>query len=262
MSYYPRVVPDPYEKLRDDTRKNEPEEESARRPVGVTPMASFPPISTFPRAVLERLEKMRSEARTEGQEEEPARKPERKAPMSLYPRAVLERLEKLRGETHNNKPAEGPAQERVRKAPMSYYPRVVPDPYEQLGGEVYEEEDEERTPGLLQVCWPAVFGIMLAMIAPQLHSYVADRWGDLGERLVFPFMLLAGRPELGLSDELQKSLPELLEWMAFPILGLYVSLSLRKKVRFGMAMAQILFANLIAAFVLWLLSKPGASHGL
>lgn len=123
-------------------------------------------------------------------------------------------------------------------------------------------EEEDVAPGFLQVCWPAVFGILLAVIAPKIHAYVVNQWGDTGERLVFPFMLLSGRPEFGFSQDFTNGLPELVMYLTFPFFGLYASWSMSRRTRFGAAMVQVIFVNLIAAFVLWLLSKPGATHGL
>lgn len=149
------------------------------------------------------------------------------------------------------------AKERPRVVDARRSPRLVVD---ERPDEIEDEEDE--APGFLQVCWPAVFGILLAVIAPQIHAKVVESWGVTGERIVFPFMLLAGRPEFGFSPEFMNGLPELVMRLTFPFFGFYASWSLSRRTKFGTVMTQIVFVNLVAAFVLWLLSKPGATHGL
>lgn len=123
-----------------------------------------------------------------------------------------------------------------------------------------EEEQGEPSPGFLKTCWPIIFGLMLAVVAPQIFFKVGDAWGVIGERLIFPFVILAGRPEFGFGGELTRNLPEMILYLTFPFFGLYASLNQRRRLR--TTIAQIVFVNLISAFVLWLLSRPGASHGM
>jgi hypothetical protein len=140
---------------------------------------------------------------------------------------------------------------------------LVPPPQKRLSVqvvEIKEEEQVEPSPGLLQTCWPVIFGLLLAVIAPQIFFKVGDAWGVVGERLIFPFVILAGRPEFGFGAELTRNLPEMILYLTFPFFGLYASLNLRRRIRLSTTIAQIVFVNLISAFVLWLLSKPGASH--
>lgn len=123
-------------------------------------------------------------------------------------------------------------------------------------------QDEESTPGFLQYCWPAIFGFMLAVITQTIWNKVDTNWGDLGLRIVFPFVLLSGRPEFGFGPELTKSLPQLMLYLQFPLEGLLVSFSLSRRMTFSRAIVQIAFLHFIGAFVLWLLTSPGASHGM
>lgn len=136
-------------------------------------------------------------------------------------------------------------------------PRLAPSP-----NEPEDEQDEESTPGFLQYCWPAIFGIMLAVITQTIWNKVDIDWGEVGLRIVYPFVLLSGRPEFGFGPELTKSLPQLMLYVQFPLEGLLVSFSLSRRMKFSLAMVQIGFLHFIGAFVLWLLSTPGASHGL
>ncbi|MFP5237099.1 MAG: hypothetical protein ACLGSD_14455 [Acidobacteriota bacterium] len=126
--------------------------------------------------------------------------------------------------------------------------------------EMDDEVDEK--PGFLQYCWPAIFGIILAVIAPQIWDKVSHDYGKTGIRWVFPFVKLLGRPELGLSPQLTQALPQLFVYLQFPLEGLLISFFISRGTKYGRAIIQIGFVHFIAAFVLWLLSKPGATHGL
>jgi hypothetical protein len=74
--------------------------------------------------------------------------------------------------------------------------------------------------------------------------------------IVFPFVLLAGRPELGLSAELTRTLPQLILYIQFPLEGLLTLFNLRRRFALSRSLAQVAFLHLIGAFVLWLLSQP------
>jgi len=64
-----------------------------------------------------------------------------------------------------------------------------------------EDADEQPSrPTFLEFCWPALFGFLLAIIAEHLRLKVTHEWGEVGDRLVFPWVNLAARPELGMSD--------------------------------------------------------------
>jgi hypothetical protein len=125
-----------------------------------------------------------------------------------------------------------------------------------------EDEDETTPPGILEICWPVIFGVLLAIIAPKIWNKVQELGGDVGLRLMFPYVLLSGRTELGISQELANSLPQLMIYLQFPIEGLITAWSLSRRVRFSMAMVQLAFLHGLGAFVLWILTKPGATHGL
>jgi hypothetical protein len=106
-----------------------------------------------------------------------------------------------------------------------------------------------------------VFGILLAIIADQVRLKVVTEWGETGDRLVFPFVRLLARPELGLGD-LGASLSQLMLYLQFPLTGLYATWNLNRGQKLSTTVLQIAFTYGIIAFVLWLLMKPGASHGM
>jgi hypothetical protein len=142
---------------------------------------------------------------------------------------------------------------------------LVPPPSKKTSvqrAEIKAEEQVAPSPGLLKVWWPAIFGILLAVIAPQILAKGIDVWGNVAERLIFPFVILAGRPEFGFGAELTRNLPQLVLYLTFPFFGFYASWNLRRRIRLSTTIVQIVFVNLISAFVLWLLSRPGASHGM
>jgi hypothetical protein len=125
-----------------------------------------------------------------------------------------------------------------------------------------EEEEQHHIPGFLEYCWPAIFGILLAVISGHLREVVIRDWGEVGDRLVFPFVQLFGRPEFGFGEELSNTLPQLIQMIQFPIFGLYISFGMSRRHKLATLLVQVVFVSLIASFVLWFLSKPGASHGL
>jgi hypothetical protein len=124
-----------------------------------------------------------------------------------------------------------------------------------------DEEGEHHHPKFLEVCWPTVFGIVLAIVAERLRLKVIREWGDVGDRIVFPFVQVASRPELGLGDAAD-GLSKLILRLQFPLTGLYATWNLMRGGRLTTTILQILFAYGICAFVLWLLTTPGASHGM
>lgn len=128
---------------------------------------------------------------------------------------------------------------------------------------VDSEDDPElqRKATFLEVCWPTLFGIVLAVIAERLRVKVVQEMGDVGDRLFFPFVQIVTRPELGLGDT-SSGLAQLMLYLQFPLTGLYASWNLSRGHKLFTTILQIAFTYGIIAFVLWLLTAPGASHGL
>jgi hypothetical protein len=151
---------------------------------------------------------------------------------------------------------------RDRKTRLASARRLRPRAIVEVSAHTEEEEEPALAPGFLEICWPALFGILLAVIAPRIFDKVLREWGELGERLVFPFVILAGRPEFGFGAEASRGLPDLVLYLTFPIFGFYAMWNLSRRVRISTTMVQVVFVNMVAAFVLWLLSMPGASHGM
>ncbi len=101
--------------------------------------------------------------------------------------------------------------------------------------------------------WPVAAGLLLAVFAPGLRE-MALLWDPWGMRFLFPYVLLPGQPELGLGDELTRTLPRLMLYLQFPIEGLLTKINLSRGVRLSGALSQLVFLHAIGALVLFLVS--------
>jgi len=167
---------------------------------------------------------------------------------------------------------------RIQKEPMTHPPGTIPSHKDRsrhvtprkaprtVAHHTHHHHDdadelEHAPPGLLEIVWPLIGGLILGFLGPMLHALAAAQqpwvvW------LVYPSMVLASRPELGLSDELTRTLPQILLYVQFPLEGIYAMFTLRRHVAFTTVMAQLAFVHLVGAFVFWLMSQPGATHGM
>ena len=121
-----------------------------------------------------------------------------------------------------------------------------------------QHKDDLPEPNFASVAWPVAVGLVLAFFAPHLRDMLAafNPWGMMA---VFPFVLLAGRPELGISEELARSLPQLILFIQFPLEGLLTMYNLGKRLSLGKAITQLFFLHFLGFFVLWLLAQQGAA---
>jgi hypothetical protein len=143
-----------------------------------------------------------------------------------------------------------------KKRPRVARQRTLLDPSER------SLEEKEMKPFKLPVrglfsWWPVALGMGLGFLAPQLRDLLvpAAPWGM---RLVFPFVLIAGRPEIGLSDELTAMLPQAMLFAQFPLEGLAVKFMLRRGTTVHGAYVQLAYIHLLCTLVLWLVSRAGA----
>ena len=83
--------------------------------------------------------------------------------------------------------------------------------------------------GLLQMLsyWPLVLGVLLGVLAPHLRALLVRRhpWTMW---VVFPFVLLAGRPEIHAGVHLANVLPTIILYLQFPVEGLIVQWAMRR----------------------------------
>lgn len=98
---------------------------------------------------------------------------------------------------------------------------------------------------------PIAVGIALASVAPTLHAMAAmhDPWGL---RVVFPFVQLAALHEIGMSDELTRTMPQLMLYLQFPLEGMLVAFNLRRGMKFYSAVGPIPALHFVAALTLWI----------
>jgi hypothetical protein len=120
---------------------------------------------------------------------------------------------------------------------------------------------ERRKPAppvpLENIVWPFVVGLGMAVLAPEL-LYVANRLGTWGARLVFPFSLLAARPEFGYGPRVAKVLSAIFLYLQFPLEGLLTMLNLRRHVPLRATMTRPCLLHLAGAVLLWLPERPHA----
>jgi hypothetical protein len=96
-------------------------------------------------------------------------------------------------------------------------------------------------------------GVALACFASQLRDLLAnyDPWGM---RVVFPFVLLSGLREIGMSDELRRTLPQVILFIQLPLEGLLTKSNLGRGVKLSGAIAQLVSLHAVCVLVLWLVA--------
>lgn len=113
-------------------------------------------------------------------------------------------------------------------------------------------EKRGAPPKYSSVIWPLLMGAALALIAPKLMDIVGeiDPWL---QRAVFPYVLLAQRPEFGLNWEFSGYLPRVILFAQFPLEGLLTMFNLRRRFPLWVAIGQLIVIHLLGLFVLFLL---------
>lgn len=101
--------------------------------------------------------------------------------------------------------------------------------------------------------WPIAVGLLLALFAPALGAFLT-RSHPWGMWLVFPFALLAGRPELDVSGHLARILPQVILYAQFPVEGLLARMVLRRHVTLPGVTGQIVYFHFLAAVQLAMVS--------
>jgi hypothetical protein len=90
-------------------------------------------------------------------------------------------------------------------------------------------------------------------LAPQIHT-LAALWNPWGLRILFPFVQLASLREVGMSDELTRTLPQLMLYLQFPLEGILVADNLRRGLRTVKAVGPIVPLHFVAGLVLWIVA--------
>jgi len=113
--------------------------------------------------------------------------------------------------------------------------------------------EAEPLPKFVEICWPLVGGVILAFVAPFLYDELlwAPQWMMW---LVFPFVVLTGRRDLGLNEYLPNLLPTAILYAQFPLEGLLVFWSLSRRAPVAVALGPAIFIHTGGWFVLTLLN--------
>lgn len=113
---------------------------------------------------------------------------------------------------------------------------------------------EERTRVQRQVIelWPMWLGMVVGMFGPAI-AFVAQMLGSWCMALVFPFVVLAQRPEIQVGP-LTHMLPGLMVYIQFPIEGWLAYIVLRHHVRPLGVVWQLILFHFLGLAELWMLS--------
>jgi hypothetical protein len=117
----------------------------------------------------------------------------------------------------------------------------------------YRAQQRRRWLGWMVRLWPVALGTILGLLAPQLRAFLVQShpWGMW---VVFPFALLARRPELQFNEAIGRILPPLILYLQFPLEGLMARLVLRRHVTVPCVTGQILYFHFLGALQLVLVT--------
>jgi hypothetical protein len=105
----------------------------------------------------------------------------------------------------------------------------------------------------LATYWPFAVGVILAFFSPALRDLVVV-WQPWGMWIAFPFVVLAGRPELHLTNQMSIQLQHLLVYAQFPLEGLIARWAMKSCVSVPRVAGHLCFLHFLGAVDLWLLS--------
>jgi hypothetical protein len=101
--------------------------------------------------------------------------------------------------------------------------------------------------------WPLAVGVLLGAVAPQMHALMA-RFEPWGLWLVFPFAVLACRPELHTLGQLIRNLPQIVVYLQFPLEGLLARLILKRRITVRAVAGHVCYFHYLAGLQLLMLS--------
>ncbi len=139
------------------------------------------------------------------------------------------------------------ARERARLAKLAAARQIA-----SMGEEENRHHRLEKAAGV-DLWGPLLLGICLAAFATYLWNQSQWVWGQLGPLIVFPYLLLSSRPELGMSQDLASHLSHYMLYLQFPLEGLIVTLGIARGHRISGALARMLVLHGLGVFVVWLL---------
>jgi hypothetical protein len=101
--------------------------------------------------------------------------------------------------------------------------------------------------------YPLAVGILLGFLAPVLYSLVV-LWAPWGPRIVFPLVQIVGLREIGMSDELTRTLPQLMLYLQFPLEGILVASNMRRGKGIAMSIVPIPALHALCTLMLWIIA--------
>jgi hypothetical protein len=115
--------------------------------------------------------------------------------------------------------------------------------------------DERRKASIRYLAgfWPVAVGLVLGLFAPAIKDLL-EPFGDWGMAIVFPFVVLCGRPELHLSSSAAASISQFMLYAQFPIEGLIAKIASRGRVTLPAVTTRVACLQILATFLLLLVS--------
>lgn len=105
-------------------------------------------------------------------------------------------------------------------------------------------ERRDRFWAALPNYWPIALGLFLGAISPGLRV-VATFWGHWCMVMVFPFVLLAARPEIQVGGPITSALPAVMLYAQFPIEGWLARFILKRRTKFSSVVVQVLLFHFL-----------------
>jgi hypothetical protein len=102
--------------------------------------------------------------------------------------------------------------------------------------------------------WPFVLGLAISGIAPQLKEMLNLLFHPGGMGLVFPLVVIAGRPELHLGSHLAGLVPQIMLYVEYPLEGLLIKSVIKGKVTAGAVFKRYAALHILAGILLLLVS--------
>lgn len=101
--------------------------------------------------------------------------------------------------------------------------------------------------------WPMCVGIAISLVASPIHDMLQPL-GTWAMSLVFPLVVIAGRPEVYMGDKVAALLPVAMLYLQFPLYGFMARTVLKGKVTIHGVLIQVLFYHMLAIVELFLLN--------
>jgi len=115
-----------------------------------------------------------------------------------------------------------------------------------------EAERRQRMRDRITKLWPLWLGLLLGVLGPAIHLSL-ESVGAWSVILVYPFVVLAGRPELQ-AGPITHALPAIMLYAQFPIEGLLACIILKHHVRPWGVVGQVFLFHFLGLLELVMLS--------